>query len=455
MMLAVIVGLAAGLGSAGFAALIDGIDWFFFDLIYEDALGDLGAWRLILIPALGALLVGPITQIFAPEARGHGVPEVMLAVETRGGRIRPRVAIAKSFASALSIGSGGSVGKEGPIVQIGSAFGSTLGQVLRLSDDTVRLLVASGAAGGVAGTFNAPIAGVFFALEVILRRFTTRNFSVVVLSAVVATVVAATFQGDEPAIPVPDYQLESAFEIPLYALLGVVSAIAAVAFIKLLYWSEDRFEELPFPPLVLMPVVGGLAVGALGLIDRGVLGLGEGTMDEALNEQTAARAMALLFVLKVAATSITIGSGGSGGVFRPSLFMGAMLGGAFGSIVHGVAPDVTATSGAYATVGMAAMFAGSARAPITAVLILFELTRDYGIMLPLMTAVAASTVVSQLLSPGTIYTIKLQRRGVHIDEEQEPLNIMQQLRVADAMAPMMEAFGPRNDRRRDRARLRK
>ncbi|MQA00158.1 MAG: hypothetical protein GEU80_12675 [Dehalococcoidia bacterium] len=327
MVVASVVGLAAGLGAVGFALLIDGIHWFFVDLVVNDLLGMLPGWRIMLAPVLGMILVGPITQIFAPEAKGHGVPEVMLAVETRGGRIRPRVAVAKSIASALTIGSGGSVGKEGPIVQIGSAFGSTVGQALRLTEENTKLLVAAGAAGGIAATFNAPIAGVFFALEVILRRFNTRNFSVVVLASVVATATAVLIRGDEPAIPIPAYRLEHAAEIPLYAMLGVVCALVAVAFIHTLYWAEDRFAELPYPPQIWMPIVGGLGVGALALIDPAVLGLGEEAVDTALQGETAVQTMSLLVILKLAATSITIGSGGSGGVFRPSLFLGAMVGG--------------------------------------------------------------------------------------------------------------------------------
>ena len=368
------------------------------------------------------------------------MPEVLVAVETEGGRIRPRVTLVKSLASALCVGSGGSVGKEGPIMQIGSSIGSALGQALRLGEEHVRLLVASGTAGGIAATFNAPIAGVFFALEVVLRRFSTRNFSVVVLSAVVATMVAAAFYGNAPAIPIPEYRLESAVEIPLYALLGALCAGVAVIFIRVLYWCEDHFEALRFPPKLALPAAGGLLVGAIGLIDAGALGLGDAPVDDALFGNAALDAMALLLVLKIAATSITIGSGGSGGVFRPALFMGAMLGGAFGAIVHDLLPGLTATSGAYATVGMAAMFAGAAHAPITAVLILFEMTRDYAIMLPLMTAVAASTAVSQLLSPGSVYTTRLQHLGLHDDDE--PLDVMASLRVSDALDPRMRVFGP-------------
>ena len=259
------------------------------------------------------------------------------------------------------------------------------------------------------------------------------------LSAVVATATAASFRGNEPAIQIPQYKLEHAAEIPLYALLGVVCAIVAVIFIHLLYWAEDRFDEFPFPPKVMMPVLGGLLVGLLALVNSGVLGLGEGALDSALHEESGTRTLLSLAVLKLAATSITIGSGGSGGVFRPSLFLGAMVGGAFGALAHGLLPSIAGTSGGYATVGMAAMFAGAARAPITSILIIFEMTRDYAIILPLMTSVVISTFISQLLSPGTVYTIKLARRGVHIDDETEQPDVMRALRVADAMTPVRAA----------------
>ena len=435
MVLAALVGAVAGLGAVGFAALIDALGWFFFDVVKDDWLSGLGRWGLILIPALGMLPVGWITLKFAREARGHGVPEVMLAVETGGGRIRARVATAKSVASALTIGAGGSAGKEGPIVQIGSAFGSTVAQVLSLSEQHTKLLLACGAAGGIAATFNAPIAGMFFAVEVLLRRFTTRNFSMVLLASVVATMVATAFHGGEAVIAIPEYRLQSPFiEIPLYALLGGISGASGIAFTRVLYWAEDRFNELPFPPLVLMPVVGGLSVGVLALFDQDVLGLSEDAMDAALNGNSAIRTMALLFILKLLATALTIGSGGSGGVFRPSLTMGSMIGGVFGGAANRLLPGLTAASGAYATVGMAAMFAGAARAPVTSVLIIFEMTRDYSIVLPVMTAVAIATLVSHMLSEGTIYTIKLARRGIEIQDEQPALGVMQTLRVADAMS---------------------
>lgn len=434
LLLAALVGLATGLGAVGFTVLLDGVHALFFDLLWEDILGS-ARWSLLLIPALGGLLVGPLAFRIARETRGPGVAEILLAVETRAGRIHPRTAVTKSLATALTIGSGGSAGKEGPIAQIGASVGSAVGQALRLSPDTVTLLLAAGAAAGVAATFNAPIAGVFFALEVILRSFNTRNFSVVVLAAVFGTVTAVALRGGDPFVDVPASPLHHPAEVPLYALLGVVTGLVGVGFMRALYWTEARFARLPLPTL-LLPAIGGLLIGAIALWDARVLGLGDNALEAALLGETAAGALMLLVVLKLVATSITIGSGGSGGAFGPSLLMGAALGGAFGDLMQRIVPTVAVTPEAYATVGMGALFAGMARAPITSVLILFELTRDYDLILPLMTAVVAATVVSQRLVPWSIYTFKLERSGVHVEEEQAPVSLMQTIRVADAMSPV-------------------
>ncbi len=428
--LAAATGVGAGLAAVVFRELIELFHGLFFVDI-AGALDFMGRSHVILLPALGGLIVGPLIYLFAREAKGHGVPEVMLAVAETGGRIRGRVAVVKSIASAVCIGSGGSAGREGPIVQIGSALASTFGQLLKLDEANIRLLVASGAAGGISATFNAPIAGVFFALEVILRRFSTRNFSVVVLSAVVADVVAISFLGDEPSFAAPGYRLESAWEMPLYALLGVVCAIAGLAFIFLLYKSEDLFDRVRLPEWV-KPVVGGLAMGALGLWYADLFGVGYESVNTALIGDRAFLVLMALGGLKILATSLTIGSGGSGGIFAPSLFIGAMAGGAFGEAVHGAFPDVTAASGAYALVGMGAVFAAAARAPITSIIILFEMTRDYHIILPLMTAVVIATLVAQLINRETIYTIKLMRRGIDVQKEEGDY-VMQRATVAEAM----------------------
>ncbi len=443
MVLAAVVGLGSGLAAVGFSGLVELTDAFFFDVVKDGWLGRLPDVRLMLIPAIGGLLVGPIVVFIAPGARGHAVPAVMIALETGSGRIPAAGALTKVVAGAITVGSGGAVGRQGPVVYVGAAVGSLAGRILRLNDQTTRLLVAAGAAGGVAGIFNAPIAGVFFSLEVLLRRFTTRNFSVVVLASIVATVTAIALRGNEFAIPVPTHQqLERVEEVPLYGVLGVVCGLAGVAFIRLFYRTEDAFARLTRVPGWLLPAVGGLLVGTLALLDESILGIREEARDEALIGQGAVEVLLLLVVLKMAATSITAGSGGSGGVFFPSFFIGAMVGGVFEDVMVQAFPGLIDGSGTYATVGMAAMFAAVARAPITSTLILVEMTGDYGLMVPLLISITLSTVVSQLLSRGTIYTIKAERLGVVIDEEIEPSDVMTRLRVSDAMTPMMEAFGP-------------
>jgi CIC family chloride channel protein len=433
--IAVVVGLGAGVGAVLFRWLIA----FFSRLAFgggATALGFMGPYYVVLIPAIGGLGVGPMVYFFAREAKGHGVPEVMEAVALRGGRIRPIVAVVKALASSLCIGTGGSVGREGPIVQIGSALGSSLGQVLRLSDERIRTLVACGAAGGIAATFNAPIAGVFFALEVILREFSSGYFSTVVISSVTSSVIGWAFLGNFPAFQAPPYSLVSPWELLFYALLGLLAAFVGVAFVFLLYGMEDLFDAWDIPEYV-KPAVGGLGVGIVGLYAPQVFGVGYETIEKALHGEITTAVMLALVVAKLLATSLTLGSGGSGGVFAPSLFLGAVLGGSLGSILNVWAPQLTAPAGAYALVGMAAVFAGAARAPITAVLIVFEMTRDYHIVLPLMFATVVSMLVSAGLRKEGIYTLKLKRRGIDIDVRKD-FNLMRSIRVGEAMTPVSE-----------------
>jgi CIC family chloride channel protein len=426
-----LVGVGAGVGAVIFRWLIQEFTSLFFDDL-RPALSVLGPAAVVPLPALGGLIYGPLIYFFAREAKGHGVPEVMLAVAQRGGRIRPAVAVVKSLASALCIGSGGSVGREGPIVQIGSALGSTLGQMLRMSDDRVRTLVACGAAGGIAATFNAPIAGVFFALEIILGEFTTRAFGVVVISSVTAAVIGRAAFGNVPSFPVPAYELVNTGEFALYALLALLSGVVGVVFTRTLYAFEDGFDAVRMPEF-LKPIPGGLMLGALGMFLPQVFGVGYPAMSQALDGDFGVGLLLGLVVAKILAVSLTIGSGGSGGVFAPSLFIGSMLGTAFGTVVNSVFPGFAAPAGAYGLVGMAAVFAGAARAPITAVIILFELTGDYRIILPLMGAVVLSTLVSEALSRDTIYTLKLRRRGVDLRAGRD-VDLMRTVTVAQAMS---------------------
>lgn len=449
---ALLVGLGTGGGAVLFSLMIDAMGRLFFGWAGE---GLSGGTILVLAPALGGLLVGPLVYRFAREAKGHGVPEVMEAVALRGGRIRPIVALVKAVASAITIGSGGSAGREGPIVQIGSALGSTVGQVLRMSDERIRNLVACGAAGGIAATFNAPIAGVMFALEVILGEFSARYFATVVISAVTASVISRMAFGNVPAFAVPSYELVSPVGLFFYTILGLVGAVVAVGFTRILYLAEDLFDAWKRFPEPLKAMVGGLLLGLVGLAYSlaaraggwgapgepvPFYGGGYPAMDWVLSSQGTAGILLLLVLLKTLATSLTIGSGGSGGVFAPSLFIGAMLGGAFGQVVHGLAPDLTAPSGAFAVVGMAAVFAGAARAPITAVLIIFEMTDDYRLILPLMLATVVSTAVAEALNKESIYTLKLLRRGVRLERGRD-IDVMQGVLVSEAMTTDVETVG--------------
>ncbi len=441
---AIIVGAGTGIGAVAFRYLIRAVEWAGYQW-FPRISTSLGKAYVIIVPAAGGLLVGLLIYYFAREAKGHGVPEVMEAVALKSGRIRPVVAIVKALASSLSIGSGGSVGREGPIVQIGSALGSTIGQILRLPRNRIRNLVACGAAGGIAATFNAPIAGVFFALEVILGEFSVSNFSTVVVAAVTSSVIGQAVFGDMPAFVVPmEYSVNSVWEFGLYPLLGILAALLGTAFIKLLYWSEDVFARWKLVPEWVQPAIGGGLLGAMALIYPVITGVtwdkipqvfnvGYDVIDAALQNQLAVKVVILLLVLKLLATSLTLGSGGSGGVFAPSLFMGAMLGYAFGGVVQEIAPFAAAQPGAYALVGMGAMFAAAAHAPITAALILFELTGDYRIILPLMLTIVVATLISRRLMQGeSIYTLKLTRRGVRIRAGRD-VDLMASVQVRDVM----------------------
>jgi CIC family chloride channel protein len=447
--LALCIGIGAGLGAIIFRYLILWVTILFTG--YHDYSGaghapnpwlpSLGRWFVVLAPVAGGLLYGPLVSLFAREARGHGVPEVMLAVAEQGGRIRPRVAVVKSLASALCIGSGGSVGREGPIVQIGSALGSTLGQILRVPETRLRLLVACGAAGGISATFNAPIAGVMFALELILRDFEAESFGVVVLSSVAANVVGRRAFGSGAFLSLPAFQIVSLWEYVLYAGLGTLAALVGLAFIRVLYGLEDLADGMWRGPEWLRPAAGGVLLGALLLLLPHMYGVGYPVLEHAIGGGYGIGLLLILLGGKIAATSLTIAIGGSGGVFAPSLFMGAMLGTAYGDALRFFLPGISAPPGAYGLVGMGAVFAAAARAPMTAVIIIFELTGDYEIILPLMFAISLAAGVGNLLSSDTIYTLKLRRRGIDIGRGRGP-NLMAVLKVRDAMQPVPPGLSP-------------
>jgi CIC family chloride channel protein len=427
-LLAIVVGLVTGLGAVVFRDLIGFIHnltflgVFSFD--YEaNVFTPPSPWGalIILVPVVGGQIVTFLITKFAPEARGHGVPEVMDAIYYQDGMIRPVVAVIKSIASALSIGTGAAVGREGPIIQIGSAIGSTLGQIVRMAPWQRITLVAAGAGAGIAATFNTPIGGVMFAIELMMPELSARTFLPVALATGTATFIGRIFFGIHPAFAMPTKLLASQSPasldaLLLYALLGALIGIAAAAFIRGLSFAEDVFDRIRNP--YLRNFVGMLIVGVLiyaFLIGAGhyfVEGVGYSTIQAILAGGLDLPALLIiLFAAKLAATSISLGAGSSGGIFSPSLFMGATLGAAFGVLVQAIHPMENFGPTTCAVIGMAAMVGGGTGAAMTAVTMIFEMTRDYDLVMPSIVAVALAIGVRRLLSPENIYTIKLVGRG--------------------------------------------
>ncbi|MEZ4513923.1 MAG: chloride channel protein [Chloroflexota bacterium] len=435
--LAVGVGVSTGLGAVLFIKLLAQINS--LSLSLQTALGSTAG--LLVGMALAGLIVGFMVERWAVEAKGHGVPEVMEAVAVRGGRIRPRVAAIKVLASSITIGAGGSAGREGPIVQVGSTIGSSVAQWLRLPGEHVQTLVACGAAAGIAATFNAPIAGSIFALEVILGRFTIRHFGLVVLASVSGSVVSRIFLSDQPAFTVPAYPLNNLGELFVYFVLAVLSSILAVIIIRLLYAAEGIFDEWRIS-LTIKAALGMATTGTLALLlpEREILGPGLHLIGETISNEfdLPLGLMFALLGLKLLATVATLGTGNSGGVFAPSLFMGATLGGIVGTIGQMLWPEVVIHPGAYAIVGMAATFSGAARAPITAVLIVFEMSGDYKLILPLMMATVVSTLIAEKLFEESIYTLKLKLKGIQLQNGRDE-DILGGLLVREVMNEAFES----------------
>lgn len=441
IIIAIIIGVIAGYSAVGIRFLIEEFSMLSFPgngNILENIMNT--PWYIILlVPAIGGLIVGPLIYFFAPEAKGHGVPEVMQAILLNGGRIRPRVALIKALASAISIGTGGSVGREGPIIQIGSSIGSTVGQFIKIPSKKLKTLVGCGAAAGIAAAFNAPIAGALFAVEIILMDFAVAQFSPIVISSVMATVISHSFEGNLAAFNVHAYEYASPYEIGFYFVLGALCGLASFLFIKALYFSEDYFDNKFHIPEYFKPVVGGLAIGVIALAFPEIMGVGYDSINEALDGNMVWYFALVLVFVKIFATSLTLGSGGSGGIFAPSLFMGAMLGFFFGSFVHDLFPTITAGPGAYALVAMGGLVAGTTRAPITAIIIVFELTYDYEIILPLMITSIVSMILSSYLSRESIYTLKLLLRGINIKEGAET-NVIESIPVEDVYHSKFESI---------------
>jgi CIC family chloride channel protein len=427
--LGILVGVIGGFGAVVFRWMIGFLHnllflsslSFHYDANVHTEAGPWAAW-IILVPVVGAAGVAFLVKTFAPEARGHGVPEVMDAIYYGGGRIRPVVALIKSVASALSIGSGGSVGREGPIIQIGSAFGSTLGQLLPMPTSQRVNLIAAGAGAGIAATFNTPAGGLLFAMELMMPTIRPATIMPVCIAVAVATYIGRTFLGMQPSFNVPQLTAASSAPISILALpvlvvLGGVLGLMAALFVRSIYWAEDLFDRMP-GNYYTRHMLGMLIVGVmmyLVLTQTGhyyVQGVGYATIEDVLAGTLMSPGFLLLLVfLKLLATCLTLGSGASGGVFSPGLFIGACLGGCFGVVMRSIDPSFSVPPSIFAVAGMAAMIAGISGAVATGTVMVFEMTHDLNAMLPIVITVGVCVAVRDRICPPTIYTLKLIRRG--------------------------------------------
>lgn len=409
MALALGIGIGAGVGAAALIYALRLVSNVVGDV---SELGTLGrSWVFIVIP-MGIWLAWLVTAKWAPEAAGHGVPQILTSLTLQGGNIAPRIPLLKTIATALTIGAGGSAGREGSIAQIGAGIGSYIGKLSKLGEVETRALVAAGAGAGIAATFNAPIAGMFFAMEVVLRDLSIRHLHTIAIASVAGAVVSHSLIGNELTFQVSPYALDNPTELVLYALLGLVAVGLAILFIELLEWTTLLPERIPS---WMRPLAFGLGVAAVGFLVPEVLGTGQQFIGEVLRQDISRTwwIFALLAVGKLLATSLTLGGKGAGGIFMPSLFAGAMAGAAFAAVADPVWTASTLDPGAFALVGMAAVFAGVSRASFTSILIVFEITGDYGLVLPLMVAVAIATVLANRLHPESAYTAPLVRMGIH------------------------------------------
>ncbi|MBZ0295992.1 MAG: chloride channel protein [Anaerolineae bacterium] len=437
LILAITVGVATGFSVWFFRLMIE----VFHNLFqFEFLQGVLGPFTVIVSVATGGLIVGWIMNRYVGEERHHGVAGIMEAVALAGGRLRYRRMPFKALASALSLGAGASVGPEDPSVQIGSNIGSFFGQRLHLSEERMRLVVAAGAASAIAAAFNAPIAGVFFALEVVLGEFTTSAFGVVVLSAVLSSVTLQAADQitplNEPALNLLNYSLGSLTEMPLFVVLGLAFAPVAALFIKVIYWMHDTWHHRVHLPRPIQTALVGAAVGVVGIYLPEILGAGREAMNAVLSrpDEFTLDLLIILCAAKIIMTAFSMAGGFVGGVFAPTLFAGLMLGGAFGRLVDSLNIQAFAVSDpqAYAIVGMAAMMAGVVRSPITAIMLVFELTNDYRLILPIMLASVVCIILAERFVPSGIYALGLARKGVHLQQGRD-VDVMQGITVGEAM----------------------
>jgi CIC family chloride channel protein len=434
-LLAVAIGAAAGLAAIGFRAVIDLIQQLGFGFSGE-AVATLAEllpwWHLLLVPTVGGLAIGLFVHFFMPGRRPHAVADVIEANALRVGRMSATVGLKAALVSAASIGVGASVGREGPVVHLGASLGSWVAKRLHLGRTPARTLLGCGVAAAVAASFNAPIAGAFFALEVVVGHYALTAFAPIVIASVTGTIISRMHYGDFPAFIVPAVRTITSFwELPAFALLGAVAAVVAIVFMRAIFFTEDTLKRLPMPSWT-RPALGGLVVGVMAIAFPQVLGVGYEATDDALSGLYPLWLLLALVVAKTAATAISLGSGFGGGVFSPSLFIGAMVGGAFGVIVTSIFPELSSGPGAYAIIGMGAMAGAVLGAPISTVLMIFELTSDYAATIAVMIATAIASLITQQAQGRSFFTWQLLRRGVVVRGGQE-IGLLRAIRARDVM----------------------
>ncbi|NOQ45120.1 MAG: CBS domain-containing protein [Desulfobulbaceae bacterium] len=436
ILIAAFIGVMSGVMIIVFRESVEFVHEQFFARCYELLRIEEGGWRRLLLPLLpmaGAVLLIPLSLAFPGKVNGYSFTKFLRKVNLENGVIRTRNIFIKIVSTAITIGSGNSAGVEGPIAVIGGTVGSQVGQRFRVSGKRMKVYIAAGCAGGIAGIFNAPIAGIFFAAEIVLLgSYEVSSFAGLVIASALSTVVSRAWYGEVPAFPIPDYHMVNPFvEIPLYAVMAMIVAVLAVLHIRFFYFVRDRFQALPIHAQI-KPIIGAFLVGSIGIAFPQVMGDGYEYIEKALAGHTVVWVMLALIFLKSIATAITLGSGGAGGIFAPSLFIGAVIGGAFGGVMHYLLPDYTASAGAYATIGIGAFLAASTHAPMTAMFLLFEMTGNYKIIIPVMLTSVMGTIIATRMYPDSIDTVDFTREGINIHEGRE-VAIMKSILVGKAI----------------------
>ncbi len=435
IIMSVIIGIAVGVATIIFDLLLKGSAWLFGQFLPTFFRGHL--WLIALVPALGGLCLAPFILGFPQETNGHGVPSTMEAVALNNGFIRWTNGFLAMILSAFTLGSGGSAGSEGPIIQIGSAFASGVGQFFDISGQRLRIMVACGAGAGLAAIFNAPVAGVLFAVEVVLGEFSVNSFGPVAISCVAATALSRVFLFHGVLVELPVCQVFNRWEILLYAAMGVAMGFASIVFTRAMKLTEGLFLKRVRIPLALKPAMGGLLVGIMGLFTPQILGYSYEPIIQAINGHFALRLLFMLAGAKIISTAFTLGSGGSGGILCPSLFLGAFLGCGFGTLFHELFPHTILCAGGYGIVGMGAMLGALVQAPIAAIIMIIEITGNYSVILPMMASCIIATMIHQYFMKGSIYSLSLSERGIDIYAARE-MGILSNMRVRDIMDPAFE-----------------